>query len=540
MKFPFYKSLVAAGALASVGALVACGDDDSSSGNPAQPSVGSVCDGVVATEDVSVMDLGNGTKLVIYPVTIEGAGKVTFADGTPFGSFDGAAIYDAAGVKFVDTDIEMLSNKCQATATIDPGTGEVVLNSSASSAVPGEGPAAGSSATVPGTNPGTDPGTNPGTNPGTVTSSGSAVPGEGPVAGSSATVPGDETPESSGSVEPVVPGSPIEAYPVPALKDLLSSHGSGEGWSSRYWDACRSHCSQITASDTSSQAAYEAAGTVARTCNIKGFEIPVFTIDPAAMSNEYWTGWKVVGNSCNYKDQGEGIANQEDGAFVCMDMAPIQVNDTLAYAYVASAPGATACGQCFHLHFNGGAGEKGGKFYHDGDQVKAAHKELKGKHMIVMSTNIGTDVEVGQFDMMVPGGGTGIFDALSKQVGVPMSKFVQYGGFLSTCQQEIGSYDAPASEYQSCVKKYCAEVFTGFDDLLRGCNWFADWYMAADNPSYYWEPVECPQYLTDKYGSNYNKTRRNDYKPRSSWASYTGTSPDDLEKAGKYKGDGTN
>lgn len=516
MKHPFYKGLVAAGALAMAGSFVACGDDSGSNNG----SVADLCAGIVATEQVSVLN-ANGVKFLVYPISIEGFGKVTLADGTLYGSYDGANIYDANGTPVMAIGYADLVDKCE--ASVAPIPEDPQIASSESTPIVGPG----------GTQEGISSDSNPIVGPGGIQEGVSSD--SNPIVG-----PGGETPESSSGAEPVVPGSPIEAYPVPALKDLLSSHGSGEGWSSRYWDACRSHCSQITASDTSSQAAYEAAGTVARTCNIKGFEIPVFTIDPAAMSNEYWTGWKVVGNSCNYKDQGEGIANQEDGAFVCMDMAPIQVNDTLAYAYVASAPGATACGQCFHLHFNGGAGEKGGKFYHDGDRVKAAHKELKGKHMIVMSTNIGTDVEVGQFDMMVPGGGTGIFDALSEQVGVSMSKFVQYGGFLSTCQQEIGSYDAPASEYQSCVKKYCAEVFTGFDDLLRGCNWFADWYMAADNPSYYWEPVECPQYLTDKYGSNYNKTRRNDYKPRSSWASYTGTSPDDLEKAGKYKGDGTN
>ena len=64
--------------------------------------------------------------------------------------------------------------------------------------------------------------------------------------------------------------------------------------------------------------------------------------------------------------------------------------------------------------------------------------------------------------------------------------------------------------------------------------------MAADNPTYNWEEVECPQYLVDKYKSSYNTTRRNDFAPHDSWADYTGKSPDDLEKAGKYTGDGTN
>lgn len=352
--------------------------------------------------------------------------------------------------------------------------------------------------------------------------------------------------QSSSSTDPIVsssssnptPGDPIEAYPVPSLNPLLSTQGSGEGWSSRYWDACRAHCSQISATDTTSQAAYEAAGRVARTCNIKGVEIPVFTIDPASLNNEYWIGWKVVGNSCNASNASEGIASTADGAFTCMDMAPIQVNDTLSYGFVASAPGVTACGQCFHLQFNGGVGEKGGIFYHEGDRVKETHQALKGKHMIVMSSNIGTDVEKGQFDMMVPGGGVGMFDALSTQVGVSMTQFVQYGGFLSTCQKELPTgFNSSLADLQHCVLKYCNQVFTGHEDLLRGCTWYADWYMAADNPSYYWEEVECPQYLVDKYNTNYNLTRRNDFMPHDSWADFTGG---ELEKAGKYDGDGTN
>ena len=33
-----------------------------------------------------------------------------------------------------------------------------------------------------------------------------------------------------------------------------------------------------------------------------------------------------------------------------------------------------------------------------------------GKHLIVMSNNVGYDVAGGQFDVMIPGGGFGIFD----------------------------------------------------------------------------------------------------------------------------------
>lgn len=357
--------------------------------------------------------------------------------------------------------------------------------------------------------------------------------------GNGSSVSGTSSPaESSSSFEKVQGGvADPTGYPVASYRELISNGGQGQGYNTRYWDGCRMHCSQIAsgATDTSSQAAYEAAGTVAKACNIHDNEIPVFTIDAAAMTNQYWTGWKVVGNSCQPTQ--DGLSQAADGAFACTDMAPVAVNDTLSYAFVAG-PAGSACGKCYHLQYNGGNKD---------NQVKATHTALKGKHIIVMASNIGNDVQNGQFDLLVPGGGVGIFDAFSAQTGVDWrNKFSNNGGILSTCQMEKSAggdglgYDASVADYQQCIKKHCQEVFADFPNLLKGCNWLADWYMAADNPTYNWEEVECPQYLVDKYKTSYNTTRRNDFAPRSSWADYTGKTPDDLEKAGKYTGDGTN
>ena len=324
-----------------------------------------------------------------------------------------------------------------------------------------------------------------------------------------------------------------------SYRNLLASGEQKKGWNTRYWDACRPHCSQILAevTDTSSQAAYEAAGTVSRTCNVHDIEIPSFTIDKAAMTNPNWTGWKVVGNSCRYDDAQEGIASARDGGFACTDMIPVAVNDTLSYAFVAGPKG-QGCGKCYHLQYDGHFNDE-----RENNKPKATHQALKGKHIIAMASNIGHDVDQNstQFDLMVPGGGVGQFDALTAQTGIDMRGFTSFGGFLTDCQHDpsIG-YDGTLQQYQTCVKNFCAESFADFPNLLQGCNWFADWFMAADNPSFVWEEVECPQYLIDKYKTNYNLTRRNDFAPHDSWADYTGKSPDDLEKAGKYTGDGTN
>ncbi|MEI8634903.1 hypothetical protein P4S72_28405 [Vibrio sp. PP-XX7] len=42
---------------------------------------------------------------------------------------------------------------------------------------------------------------------------------------------------------------------------------------------------------------------------------------------------------------------------------------------------------------------------------------MQGKTMIVQALNIGYDVSGGQFDLLVPGGGVGAFNACSAQWG---------------------------------------------------------------------------------------------------------------------------
>ena len=297
----------------------------------------------------------------------------------------------------------------------------------------------------------------------------------------------------------------VDNYSVPTLTNLVSSGDTSQsGWSSRYWDACKPSCSWPGNVDTTSEATYQAGYTTAKNCNINDIEVPTFTLSHNIQ--QYWMGYEGTPSAC-----GSGSA----GVFTCTDMAPIEVNDTLSYGYVAG-PGSTsagACGKCFHIQFNGGN--------HDGN-IKAAHDSLAGKHMIVMESNIGYDVDEGQFDLMVPGGGVGQYDALSTMVsGSSVNWGAQYGGFLSECQSSLG-YDASVASYQSCIKDMCTDAFADYPNLLRGCNWFADWYMAADNPTYYWEEVDCPQYLIDQYMTSINTTKTTNILYQSDWSTYTG------------------
>ncbi|MCQ2096931.1 MAG: glycosyl hydrolase family 5 [Fibrobacter sp.] len=490
MKHPFYKSLVAVGAVAMAG-LVACSDDSSSPSVPQGPT-GDVCAGIVATEQVSVVNIGTA-KLLVYPIDISGVGQVTLADGTPYGTFDGAFIYDLNGAQVMAAGYADMANKCAATSTT-PSTDPTV---------PGTDP------TVPGTDPvvpGTDP-TVPGTDP--------AVPGTDPtVPGTDPTVPGT-TPEVPNNPELNADGFPtIESYGAPPAEYTKDISGNGKtGWNTRYWDACKPHCSWIAKgeegkTDTTTQESYEKGMTTARNCNIHDVEVPTFTLGHAVQ--QYWMGYEGTTSACEGTDGGKGV-------FTCTDMAPIAVNENLSYAYVAGPGSSTTCGRCFHLQYDGSFIDASST-----NAPKATHKALKGKHLVVMTSNIGHDVKDGQFDLMVPGGGPGIFNALNIQVnGQGIEWGAQYGGFLTHCQAKLG-YDNTLEAYQTCVKDMCDAAFgnAGLPNLLRGCHWFADWFMAADNPTYNWEEVECPQYLLDHYLTTLNKEKSNNYAWHTDWSTY--------------------
>jgi hypothetical protein len=353
-------------------------------------------------------------------------------------------------------------------------------------------------------------------------SSGMVIPGSSSSAvGSSA----DVVPESSSSKEPELDASgfpTLESYGAPPAeytKDISAT--AKRGWNTRYWDACKPHCSWLresamdtTRADTSSTEAYVAGLTTARNCNIHDVEVPTFTLGAVTKS---WFGYEGTRSACGDE--------KEKGVFTCTDMAPIAVNDTLSYAYVAGT-GDSKCGKCYHLQYDGHFKDE-----FENNPPKATHKALKGKHLVVMASNIGHDVAggnsslpAGQFDLMVPGGGVGAFDALSTQVHATNVNWgAGFGGFLTECQKNTncgteGSLDC----YQTCVKDMCDAAFgnSGLPNLLRGCYWFADWYMAADNPTYYIEEVECPQYLIDHYMTRFNTTMENNYKKVTDWSTF--------------------
>lgn len=503
MKRNIFKAMVAA---STVAMICACGDDSASNSNdavlgdssasdialssgetlPGESSASAVpspCDNLTLLSAAWIFDSGNGMWL-IYPDA-----NVTDAAGTAIGTYADGSIVDAAGellVQGIDLNSQPI---CEANAAVDPGTGEIVKSSSSVAQDPADP-----------TNPTSSAG---GTDPTDPTSSTGTEPVE----------------TSSSSAEPVkTTGNPeedIKKYPVPTLKNILGNGTSG--WNTRYWDACKPHCSQTSTDGAegkpkiNTQAEYEASHYTARVCNIHDIEIPSFTYSKGL--ERYWIGIQNTPNACDEAQPATG------GGFTCTDMAPVAVNDTLAYAFVAGSDATTSCGKCFHLQYDGSFKDASGS-----NAPKATHKALKGKHIIVMASNIGHDVKPGQFDLMVPGGGPGIFNALNLMVDRSDIEWgAQYGGFLTYCQQKIG-YDKGLEDYQSCVSDMCNAAFgdSKYPNLLRGCLWFSNWYMAADNPTYQWEEVECPQYLLDKYSTTISTSIETKILFQSDWSKYQG------------------
>jgi hypothetical protein len=211
-----------------------------------------------------------------------------------------------------------------------------------------------------------------------------------------------------------------------------------DGWASRYWDCCKPSCGWSE--------------------NAGGKPVASCSQDNAKMSD--------------FKAQS---ACQGGSAYVCWDMAPWAVSDNLAYGFAAF--NGVPCGTCFQIQFTGGT--------HNGKAESC--KALNGKTMFVQVTNIG-GIGSGQFDIMVPGGGVGDFDACTKQWGTS-DLGARYGGFLSACNGD-----------KSCVQNKCNTVFASKPTLKAACNWFVDWYGAADNPTLKYQKVNCPSELTAKSG----------------------------------------
>lgn len=202
---------------------------------------------------------------------------------------------------------------------------------------------------------------------------------------------------------------------------------SGNGYATRYWDCCQPHCAQFDGHRCSQN------------------------------------GTSTTGSTQSACSGGDSYA--------CYDEAPKAVNDCLAYGHIAKSN--PNCGQCYRIQFTG-------EGQHNANDPGS--KLIKGKQMIVKVSNTGGDVANNQFDLMIPGGGVGQFNACSKQWG-SSDLGAQYGGFLTSCS---GSHTAK----KDCVRQQCMKIPAG--SARDGCIWFVDWFQAADNPKFTSEQTDCP------------------------------------------------
>ena len=245
----------------------------------------------------------------------------------------------------------------------------------------------------------------------------------------------------------------------------------------------------VSSSSKASSSSTTSGGT---SSNSNGNGTPSYT--PTAPGNEsgqttqYWDAckpscsWSGKGgkqaNACNITGSRIGHNDNDrsacDGgtAFTCMNQAPWKVGN-VSFGYVAVNDG--QCGDCYQLNFP------------------------NGEVMVAMKTNIGGIN--GKFDIMIPGGGVGDFDALTRQVtnsGVSNPDMgVRYGGFRGQCGWEYSQQSV------NCVKQKCEAVFKNLPDLKAGCLWYANTLgtdnASWNNPNVKYKKVECPKELTDRY-----------------------------------------
>ena len=202
----------------------------------------------------------------------------------------------------------------------------------------------------------------------------------------------------------------------------LSLAEKKSGYATRYWDCCKPHCAWPGNAGSAGPS---------RTCDFSGNPV-------------------------------DGDSACDGGpATTCLSQIPFE-KDGIGYGFAATPGGSNDCGKCYKLELD------------------------IGKTMIVMSTNIGWDVQGGQFDLMIPGGGVGLFNGCKNWDNSKMG--AQYGGLLTEC----GGGNA------SCLREKCKSVFPEAQ-AVEGCLFLADFLNAADNPRLTYEEVDCPNVLKEKY-----------------------------------------
>lgn len=254
---------------------------------------------------------------------------------------------------------------------------------------------------------------------------------------------------SSSSVAVITTGCPSITY--------VSGGQSGSGFASRYWDGCKPSCSWK-----------ENTNNLAKQCSANG--------------------------KTQLTDYSARSVCDGGTAATCTSHIPFTKDGctNIGFAFAAVPSNSPACGRCFELTFTGE-----GKY-----ESKKNHRNLKGKKLIVMASNIGGDVSGGQFDILIPGGGWGIYNGLSGYGWGSQGK--QYGGLLSECEESAGysgSDDEIYTKRKECLINKCNSVFSSDSEAKQGCLFLANFMEAAGNPLHNYKEVNCPAELSSRYNN---------------------------------------
>jgi Glycosyl hydrolase family 45. len=236
-------------------------------------------------------------------------------------------------------------------------------------------------------------------------------------------------------------------------KITVKGGASGSGFASRYWDCCMPSCAWNENS----------GGNPTKACDAKG-------------KNN-------IGN-------GAGSVCSGGGGATCTSQIPFTVDGCEEYGFAFAAVPASnggQCGKCFQLTFTG-------EGHYNSTNANTKRLKSKGKKLIVMATNIGGDVQQGQFDILIPGGGVGMFNGCS-QMGWG-NQGQQYGGLLSDCETEK---NYKADQYAKCLTDKCNKAFGNDTEAKKGCMFLVEWMESAGNPEHNYTEVECPDVLKQRY-----------------------------------------
>lgn len=151
-------------------------------------------------------------------------------------------------------------------------------------------------------------------------------------------------------------------------------------------------------------------------------------------------------------------------SYMCNNNQPWVVNDKLAYGFSATVirgkKESDLCCACFELTFT--------------------NTPIAGKKMIVQVTNTGSYPmsESAHFDLQMPGGGVGEFNACTSQWNAPPDGWGRrYGGTTDVSQ--------------------CSQLPSV---LQPGCRFRYGWFQNANNPTLTYKQVTCPKELVARTG----------------------------------------